>query len=987
MDFWSRLIANTPLAENARRDAAKDPVRRLRRFEKEYGQLLQAWRNSSNLAKDYDAAEEVEIRLQELTNILSDETRRPLPHPCIAFSSTKQLYLPIAKIATTSYNEWIIKEAVLFFATLVESEEEAFVESDAFAASLTNLMVKITGANSIRLGSDTEARVVELAFNITTKIRLEPEILPAWFKLQSAGQLQDDRNQESRDTFEGKTQKQDFPLFYLLVDYIHHEGKVGDFARTGLLYIIEAASNSVELEQWIVESDLSTLMATGLGALYSQLSGKLVIDYPPQALPPILAFSDYQPPVPTHEIVPSTAPEFQSHLETFLSHLVFWQDVLNHCKSVEVKSTLLEHFQIIFLQQLLYPSLLESSDNDGGSSVAVLTYLRQILESLDHPDMINLILHYLLGLPDVAAAEPLTSSTSVSKARKKKSMDLATMMRSKADDPDDHILYTLVDLILACVRSPSHQTIHVTLQLVSAILKRHHRYAVTTLVRTENLYGDIAHRTAGAQEQEIEFLMSLAGNIGGQDNFDEVYETILKDTTSRIDSHPCSLRLTSPKASSNNHTHPTLPDSLPGAPRNVRPHTIRPDDPLLSTMLDHLELFFLNPVETNLAVTETLFDLAVCGFMNIEGWLLRSPATYIYDTDDSYRPFSPMEDDENPLDLTADDLLSDDPKKLDEIQQCRRRPVWSPSNLPRLLSVLQQLSDQVDVFRGAIPRFGDLLQQRREVFQIANAPPPPALKTLQPQSLGTPGSGTPGPVPSSVQNSRSASPTLASGLEGLARRLLKDLDDFGTPSRSDSYRSNLMSGSSGGFGIGTPSSLHKPLPATPREYPPGFDTPSKGGLGANRLLSPTNSQRLDEDPIKASQAAAFQAIDQQILARKVGLASKRKVESTPLRLGGMIEDESNAHANTPAADEDVPPPPPAKDDPPASSLAAGSSAAGNIDGTRTPVMSPERMVPREEKKVSVSHVLTNIIVLQSFLFELAAVIQVRAGLFDEVRYA
>lgn len=142
-------------------------------------------------------------------------------------------------------------------------------------------------------------------------------------------------------------------MFYLLVDYIHHEGKVGDFARTGLLYIIEAASNSVELEQWIVESDLSTLMATGLGALYSQLSGKLVIDYPPQDLPPILALSDYQPPVPTLEIVPSTDPGFQAHLETFLSHLVFWQDVLNHCKSIEVKSTLLEHFQIIFLQQLL----------------------------------------------------------------------------------------------------------------------------------------------------------------------------------------------------------------------------------------------------------------------------------------------------------------------------------------------------------------------------------------------------------------------------------------------------------------------------------------------------------------------------------------------------------------------------------------------------------------------------------------------------------
>lgn len=623
--------------------------------------------------------------------------------------------------------------------------------------------------------------------------------------------------------------------------------------------------------------------------------------------------------------------------------------------------------------------------------MAVLTYLRQILESLDHPDMINLILHYLLGLPDVAAAAPQATSTSVSKARKRKSMDLATMMASKADDPDDHILYTLVDLILACVRSPSHQTIHVTLQLVSAILKRHHRYAVTTLIRTENLYGDIAHRTAGAQEQEIEFLMSLAGSIGGQDNFDEVYESILKDTTSRIDSHPCSLRLTATNASSNNHTNPTVPDSLPGAPRDVRPHTIRSDDPLLSVMLDHLELFFLNPVETNLAVTETLFDLAVCGFMNVEGWLLRSPEKYIYDTDDSYQPFSPVEDTEDPLDVNANEILSDDPKKLDEIHKCRRRPVWSPSDLPRLLNILQLLSDQVDAFRGSIPRFGDLLQQRREAFQVADAPPPPASKTLQPQSLGTPGSATPGPGPSSMNTSRSPSPTRTGGLEGFARRLLKDLDDLGTPSRSNSPRNNLMPGSSGGYGIGTPSSLHKPLPATPREFPLSYDTPSKGGPGAGRSFSPGNGPKLGEDPIKASQAAAFQAIDQQILARRVGLPLIKKVEGIPLRLGGRIEDESHEGQGTPAADEDTPPPPPAKDEPSVPAQVDGQTASSpevdNGDRARTPVMSPERTVSLEEEKVSVSHVLTNIIVLQSFLFELAAVIQVRAGLFDEVRYA
>ena len=277
-----------------------------------------------------------------------------MPHPCIGFASSKELYIPIGKIAATAYNEGIIREGVGLFSTLIDSEEEDFVENNGFSKALMNLLVRITGPNSIRLSFDTEIEVVELAFNITTKIRLDPEILAAWFTAQERDDESEEAERDAHEKFTGKTHKEDFPLFYLLLDYIHEEGRIGDFARTGLLYIIEAASNSAALEQWIVESDLATHMATGLGALYSQLSRKLVIDHPRDELPAILALSDYEHPVTTSEIVSSASPDFQGHMETFLSHLVFWQDVLNHCKSVEVKQTLLEHFQVIFLEQLLY---------------------------------------------------------------------------------------------------------------------------------------------------------------------------------------------------------------------------------------------------------------------------------------------------------------------------------------------------------------------------------------------------------------------------------------------------------------------------------------------------------------------------------------------------------------------------------------------------------------------------------------------------------
>ncbi len=239
-----------------------------------------------------------------------------------------------------------------FFSTLIESEEEDFLETDAFAKCLKTLLVRITGANSIRLGRETEIEVVELAFGIAAKIRLQPEILPAWFTAHSEDATKEQRDEQEKAA--GNAQKEDFPLCYLLLDYIQEEGRIGDFARTGLLYLIEAASASPAFEQWIVESDLAKLMASGLGALYSQLSRKLVIDYPVDELPSILALSDYQHPLTTTEIVSSASADFQGHMDTFLSHLVFWQDVLDHCKSDEVKQTLLDHFQAFFLQQLLY---------------------------------------------------------------------------------------------------------------------------------------------------------------------------------------------------------------------------------------------------------------------------------------------------------------------------------------------------------------------------------------------------------------------------------------------------------------------------------------------------------------------------------------------------------------------------------------------------------------------------------------------------------
>lgn len=641
--------------------------------------------------------------------------------------------------------------------------------------------------------------------------------------------------------------------------------------------------------------------------------------------------------------------------------------------------------------------------------MAVLTYLRRIIESLDHPDMINLILHYLLALPETVISHSPPSETAISVARQRKSMDLATMMAEKPDTTATPLLFNLVDLILACLRSRNQQTIYVTLQLVSAIVKRHHRYAVLTLLRTDIFPSNNINRTVGAHEQEVEYLMALAENIGGRDDFNETYESILKDTMARLESHPCSLRLVAPRLSQHNHKLPTIPDSLPGAPKDVREHTLRHDDLLLNSILDLMENFFMNPVETNLSVTDTIVDMAICGYMSIEGWLARNPNDYSY-VEDEQQPKSDEKkraksqqggegEEETETETGADaetetgnrsladelssqdddysdggfSTFSDDTEaeRLESMEKCRRRPKWTQNSLPRILIVLNRLCDQVEAFKQTVPRFDELLQQRREAFQTADAildnPPAPVQKSTPER-----------PSPSLDEVIRSVSPSRPGGLEGFAQRLLSEL---GTPSRSVTPRgrknSTRTSGASTpGYNV---SDLLSPnvLPNTSKPLP----DPNR--IALSRSLSPVSAQseagghhRESRQGSVVIQPADFAAVDQSILARRVALPGEQ-AKLIPLDLEG--KPTHDAPESLFSGDE-------------LASLDGYDSSADRSEVATEPTVvtettnNAEPTSPTNENIVSVSHVITNVLIYQAFLMELASLMQVRAGLFNEVRF-
>ncbi|KAF2126208.1 hypothetical protein P153DRAFT_378408 [Dothidotthia symphoricarpi CBS 119687] len=817
---------------------------------------------------------------------------------CLQFAAAQQIYVAVSKIAATSHDEGMVRDAVAFFNALIDSEEEDFLENDTFAVSLMNFVNRAVGSGSMGVGEDTEADIVELLFGIAAKIRLQPEILPVWFTTASAGSSTRPVNQ--KNDFAGITQKEDFPLCYQLIDHVHHEGRIGDFARTGLLYVFESASKSITLEQWIVNSDLPTLMATGLGASYSQLSRKLSIIHPPQNMPLILSLSDYTDMQPNSQAESFFTDEFQDHLVTFLSYLAFWQDVLEHCRSTDVRHTLIDHFQILFLQQLLYPSLLESSDADGGSSVAVLTYLRRILDALDHPELIHMILQYLLALQDRTAASP-TMPRSPAAVKKRQSLMLLSVTELD-DEKLNPSLFNLVDLVLGSTDSPNSQTVAAALKLATVVLSKNHGYALGSMIKVIHVHHDEPYRTVGALNLELEMYLHLAIDLAGEDGVDESYENHLKDILSMLEGHPCSLKSisqTSKPSQSSGYFDAGYFDSGEPTAGEVAPHYLIPEDPLFKSLVDLLLRFLTNNVETNLALTETIVSLGACSQLCLEGWLSVDPADYHFEA-------TGLE----PTEFSNDSLR--------DMYKANRFPSWSPSATPQLLACLQQLEAQVDALRADIPDWDDHVASRKNAFRFheelndaTKMPTPQPKPSRQPSETGSSMSQ----IPKHMLDS-SVTPFRAQSPRG-RKEALSDKKNKSAPSPAPSKLGGQTL-------IGSPSRTLSPLPAP------------QPGQRSTTLISD---------------------IDANFAGLKHSEFFKRRIRFCRHAGSQTIEVMLSKYL------------PPPKD-------ATDNAVAG---------AGPEA-VEDEIWEASLLHIVTNVVLLQEFVLELVALLQVRASLFNEVRF-
>ncbi len=565
-----------------------------------------------------------------------------------------------------------------------------------------------------------------------------------------------------------------------------------------------------------------------------------------------------------------------------------------------------------------YPSLLESSDADGGSSVAVLTYLRCILESIHYPDLIRLILRYLLALPELQPDES-TVSKPTTVARRRKSHSLRTDL-AKGEERPSPGLFTLVDLIWTSLESHNQQTITATLRLCTTILSRHHPYAISTLVKTNKSDVRDHRRTLKDHDLQLDALLLMAEDLGMNDGLGESYETHLQDVRNLLETHCCSAHLLALPGIEASPAHEVgrEHDSMVSKPMGY--HRIAADDSLMMRFLILLKNFFANDIETNLSLTQVLTVLASCGYTCTEGWLLGNMDRDCSSSD----PDVNLGDEVDKVEKSSSGITNDDQaRELSPSRQVHKNNIRSSRSNSPIFATFDSLIDQVDSFRQKIQDFDILLAERRHIFKVGEEMESALAETST--------------SPRVSEDSNSASPKRfqkPSHLVSLPQRFLSEATSSNA-SRASSPRGRQKDD--------IPSSaLAKKLGYLRISPSPN---PSKN---TPRTYSASPLRKEDRDPSPSIPPKFVTPMGPPDAFRQ-----KIKLSATPTRRK------------------------PASHDPDGSEASSVRSASGSIE--------PGAGETEEVKEISLGHLLTNIIILQEFMLELAAIIEVRATLFGEIR--
>ena len=623
-----------------------------------------------------------------------------------------------------------------------------------------------------------------------------------------------------------KKTEYEFLLFNYLLRFVHREGRIGDFARAGLLFLMDVAMSAGEptrhkllddesnttrdsdtsisdpvadaalaLAEYVLDGDFSDVLGAGLGAVYSLLPSKL--DVRPDTTSgsgtmqgtnsgmtlgaAVFGTEEEKQRIEFERersralgLESSSSPEFKSRLDHFLKLLEFLKDVLRRNISSDLQpqlapsalvgtaivQSILDAVRAVFLENILYTSILECSDADG-SSVAVMSYIDIMIRTLADSQLADVLVDFLMSEDDHDTHRPHLRMLSLdSEARiGKKARDKATRMRRRKSSamvllemeaPDsrkqtDYFTslgrFTLKDLIFSNLRSPYQPSATAALQLLQSLLIYHPIVCVdkllvavrdpdaTSFPQPPRLAGPERPRAPSPSSDDDVFVYP------GEESELPIAETsIFKSPDMTFAMHEREMdmyhSLISRMSPSKDHSSFStgydyyLNDAivLIQSQSSFRQgvlmeqttstwsshHRLDSNDPLLAILLKFLQNFFSHNPEYNIALTGVLAALALDPYRSLAGWLtFDAPKSEV--TFDQSLSFADVEDGD---DRSVDFDLADRISTLHD-SDLLAMPL-NESMRPVIYSILHGLVSQLDRYRAQINNFDKYLLERRQ---------------------------------------------------------------------------------------------------------------------------------------------------------------------------------------------------------------------------------------------------------------------------------
>ncbi|KAH9966654.1 Retinoic acid induced 16-like protein-domain-containing protein [Russula dissimulans] len=618
-----------------------------------------------------------------------------------------------------------------------------------------------------------------------------------------------------------KKPEYEFLLFNYLLRFVHREGQIGDFARAGLLFLMDVAMSpsdqehrlskdglvppesvpelpaadpiadaALSLAEYVLDGDFSDVLGAGLGAVYSQLPYKLEVHaptVPEESRGASMVLGGY--PIDDEEaksqtdiqenrtlgVEDSRTTDFKSRLDHFLKLLEFLEDIfrrnvpkddpetgLNPSAFVgtAVVNSILAAIRHTFLENVLYPSILECSDVDG-SAVAVMSYIEIVIRTLERGQFTDLLVNFLVSEDndDVPKLRPqphgtltlgsnapskMPVSETQNKLRRRRS---SAMMLLELEAPESTKQsgyftslgrFTLKDLLISNLRSQNHPTAAAALQLLNALLLHYGPLCADKLLIVirdpkatsfpQPALNDKPRSTPFDQDEDEVFIYpaGVPKAFSPSSSFAQP-RTTYSTHEREMDLYLKLVSRLDPVHSSNSFStgydrylcdaikaiqnHNSFLLDVPEETGVQMKHRLDPNDRILSAVLEWLRKLFSNSPEFNIALTGVLTSLAHDPFRSLAGWLTfgqgedASGATQ--SPEDSLGLNTPGDGDDRSADYQIEEMLA---------SESRTPPASSldDGSRPVVLAIFQGLVAQLERYRQSVENFDKYLLERRQ---------------------------------------------------------------------------------------------------------------------------------------------------------------------------------------------------------------------------------------------------------------------------------